>query len=66
MNTNIHHKFSSHLCAKCGGPAPEWKCPGCGVTYYQFDQFHFQTCPNKGKLQAKCQKCGEAESKCSC
>ena len=66
MNTNVTHTFSSHLCSKCGGPAPEWKCPACGLTSTVFDSRHFAICRNGGKMQAKCEKCGEAESKCVC
>ena len=66
MNTNLHHKFSSHLCSKCGGPAPDWRCPGCNLLSSIYDPFHFQKCKYKAKMQAKCQKCGQAESKCTC
>jgi len=66
MSDDVHQTFSSHLCSKCGGPAPEWKCPECGLVSAKFDPMHFQICETNGKMQAQCEKCGEAESKCSC
>ena len=63
---NVHHTFSSHLCSKCGGPAPYWKCPECGIASENFDPRHFTVCRNGAKMQAECQKCKEAESKCTC
>lgn len=62
---NTNQTFSSHLCSHCGGPAPEWKCPECGFSSPNFDPLHFQKCEGT-MMQAQCQKCGEAESKCEC
>ena len=62
---DISQKFSGHVCNKCGGPAPDWKCPECGFSSSDFDPSHFQKCDGN-KMQAQCQKCGEAESKCTC
>ncbi|MBI2673672.1 MAG: hypothetical protein HYX23_00065 [Candidatus Zambryskibacteria bacterium] len=66
MDDNVHYKFSSHLCGHCGGPAPDWKCPKCGLTSYVFDPDHFKKCKRTGKMEALCQKCDEAESQCVC
>ncbi len=62
----MNQHYSSHLCSHCGGPALHWKCPECGFSSKDFDSLHFQTCDAKKMMQAECQKCGEAESKCSC
>ena len=66
MDKDIYKKFSSHLCGHCGGAAPNWKCPECNGVSSIFDPSHFKSCKNGGKMQAQCQKCGEAESKCTC
>ena len=66
MDQNIHQKFSGHLCSKCGGLAPGWKCPACGAIATAFDSSHALNCPVKGRMEAQCQKCGQAESKCTC
>lgn len=66
MDQDLHKKFSGHLCSKCGGPAPGWKCPACGVTANTFNSDHALICNAKDRMEAQCQKCGQAESKCTC
>jgi len=66
MDQDIHKKFSGHLCSKCGGSAPGWKCPACGAIATAFDSTHALRCPTKGRMEAQCQKCDQAESKCTC
>ena len=58
--------YSAHLCATCGGPAPDWKCPACGFKTTDFDPLHFQKCVEGKMQQAECQKCEEAETNCTC
>lgn len=66
MHESHINKFSSDKCAKCGGDAPNWKCPKCGSVSDSFDSFHWQKCRFGAKYQAQCQKCGEAEENCTC
>lgn len=66
MHNDHINKFSSDKCSHCGGDAPNWKCPKCGGVFNLYDPSHWQKCRLGGKLQAQCQKCGEAEEKCTC
>lgn len=63
---DIHTHISSSTCSKCGGPAPDWKCPGCGMTAKFFDPNHWRNCPKGKKMQVLCEACGQAEEKCTC
>ena len=63
---NIMNRAQSDVCSHCGGAAPGWKCPACGYEPERFDPMHWRECPGRGKVQAKCEKCGQAESKCTC
>lgn len=66
MDSTLRQKLSGNLCGKCGGEAPGWKCPKCGKTAKAFDPSHWRVCPEGGKMEAQCQKCGQAESNCKC
>lgn len=63
---NILTRISGHLCSTCGGEAPDWKCPRCGVTARVFDANHWRVCKYGAKMQAQCKACGDAEEKCTC
>ncbi len=63
---DIARHISGSVCSKCGGPAPDWRCPGCGATATFFDPLHWRTCVVGKKMQAQCKECGQAEEKCSC
>ena len=66
MSQDVRQKFSSDICSKCGGEAPDWKCPKCGKTSKSFDPSHWKDCPERGKMQAQCKKCEKAEENCQC
>lgn len=66
MHKENINKFSSNRCGKCGGDAPNWKCPKCGGVSDKFDTSHWQKCAKGGKHQAQCKACGEAEENCTC
>jgi hypothetical protein len=66
MNQPTHTHFSGHLCKTCGGAAPGWKCAECGKTAGAFDSRHALACPKGGRMEAECEKCRQAESKCTC
>ena len=69
MDEKIQHikqTISGSLCSRCGGPAPDWKCPKCGVAGKSFDPNHWRKCREGGKMQAQCLQCGEAEENCTC
>ena len=65
-DTYIAKHISSSTCSVCGGPAPDWKCPGCGMSATVFDPMHWRTCSSRRKMQAQCQKCSQAEERCTC
>jgi len=66
ISTQIVAHISSSTCSVCGSPAPDWKCPGCGMSSKVYDPMHWRTCSSGRKMQAQCQKCSQAEEKCSC
>ncbi len=66
MDKDIDKKFSSHLCAKCGMSAPDWRCPGCKMTSATYDPRHFAVCSAGKKFEAQCSGCLNAESNCTC
>ncbi len=63
---NISNRINGAVCHKCGGPAPHWKCPKCGIESETFDPNHWRNCRFEAKMQAKCEKCNQAEDNCTC
>jgi hypothetical protein len=66
MEHNTLHHVSSTTCSLCGGPAPEWKCPECGLHAKDYDPSHWRECKHGTKMQSMCAACGQAELKCRC
>jgi len=62
----IKQNISGQICSKCGGEAPDWKCPKCGKVSHTFDPMHWRNCLYDAKMQAQCKVCGEAEENCIC
>lgn len=54
-------------CAKCNGPAKDWKCAIDGAEASQHDPQHVHGVPPSDRqCMPKCEACSQAESLCTC